>query len=63
MREIGNAFSHDYPDDAELQAAVLNQAFELARQLTQVLAGLVDYIQPYLGLDASVIGSSLQSRL
>jgi hypothetical protein len=53
MREIRNAFSHDYPDDPDLQAAVLNQAVELARQLTEVLTGLVDYIQPYLCLEVS----------
>ncbi len=62
MREIRNAFSHDYPDDPELLAAVLNQAVELARQLTEVLVGQVDYIQPYLGLEASSIDCSLQSR-
>jgi hypothetical protein len=53
MREIRNAFSHDYPDDPDLQAAVLNQGVELARQLTEVLTGLVDYIQPYLCLEVS----------
>ncbi len=53
MREIRNAFSHDYPDDPDLQAAVINQAVELARQLTEVLTGLVDYIQPYLCLEVS----------
>ncbi|MEI7840466.1 MAG: hypothetical protein WCJ11_08200, partial [Methylococcaceae bacterium] len=31
LREVRNAFSHDYPDDLELQASVLNQAYQLAR--------------------------------
>lgn len=48
MREIRNAFSHDYPDDPELQAAVLNRAFELSNQLLAVLKGAADFIKPYM---------------
>jgi hypothetical protein len=47
MREIRNAFSHDYPDDPDLQAEILNKAFELAIQLLDVLNKVVAFIKPY----------------
>ncbi len=48
MREIRNAFSHDYPDDPELQAELLNKAFELAVQLLEVLKKISAFVTPYL---------------
>jgi hypothetical protein len=48
MREARNSFSHDYPDDQELQAASLNKAFELATQLLEVLNGIKAFIRPYM---------------
>ncbi len=48
IREIRNSFSHDYPDDLELQAAMLNKCYELAAQLLIVLAGIKSFIQLYL---------------
>jgi len=48
MREIRNAFSHDYPDDPELQAELLNKAFELAAQLLEILKKISVFITPYL---------------
>ena len=47
MREIRNAFSHDYPDDPDLQAEILNKAFELAIQLLDVLNRVIAFIKPY----------------
>ena len=47
MREARNTFSHDYPDDQELQAALLNKLFELATQLLAVLSGIKTFIKPY----------------
>jgi len=47
MREARNTFSHDYPDDQELQAALLNKLYELATQLLAVLLGIKTFIQPY----------------
>ena len=41
MREIRNAFSHDYPDDPELQAELLNKAFELAARLLEKISVFV----------------------
>ena len=47
MREARNTFSHDYPDDQELQAALLNKLYELATQLLAVLSGIKTFIKPY----------------
>jgi len=35
--EMRNAFSHEYPDDSEIQAAMINKAFVLAQQLLETL--------------------------
>jgi hypothetical protein len=48
MREIRNAFSHDYPDALDLQAEVLNKACQLVGQLLDVLKLVIDYIGPYI---------------
>ena len=48
MREARNSFSHDYPDDQELQAASLNKAFELATLLLEVLNGIKGFVRPYM---------------
>jgi hypothetical protein len=48
MREVRNAFSHDYLDDPELQAEILNKAFELAAQLLDVLEKMRVFIAPYI---------------
>ena len=48
MREIRNVFSHDYPDDPELQAELLNKAFELAAQLLEILKKISVFVTPYL---------------
>ena len=37
LREMCNAFSHDYPDDPALQAAILNKAYMLAGELLGIL--------------------------
>lgn len=36
LRELRNAFAHDYPEDSELNAATLNRAVPLAEQLLDV---------------------------
>ncbi len=51
MREARNTFSHDYPDDQELQAALLNKLHELATQLLDVLSGIKIFIKPYRRLN------------
>ena len=48
MREIRNAFSHEYPDDPELQAELLNKAFELVAQLLNVLNKINEFITHYI---------------
>ena len=47
MREARNTLSRDYPDDQELQAALLNKLYELATQLLAVLSGIKTFIKPY----------------
>lgn len=37
LREMRNAFAHDYPEDSELQAAILNRAFSAADRLVEIL--------------------------
>ena len=41
------SFSHDYPDDPELQAATINKAYDLAAQLLEVLNIVSTFILPY----------------
>ena len=48
MREVRNSFSHDYPDDPELQAQMLNKAYQLADGLLEVFAAIKVFIKPYL---------------
>lgn len=47
IREIRNAFSHDYTDDPHLQAEMLNKAYQLALQLLAVLTSLMAFVAPY----------------
>jgi len=49
LREMRNAFAHDYPEDSELQAAILNRAFLAANRLVEILQHVKNYAQPYLG--------------
>jgi uncharacterized protein with HEPN domain len=37
LREMRNAFAHDYPEDSELQAAILNRAFVAVDKLVEIL--------------------------
>jgi hypothetical protein len=37
LREMRNAFAHDYPEDSELQAAILNRAYAQADRLVGIL--------------------------
>jgi len=43
LREMRNAFSHEYPDDPEIQAAILNKAFTLAETLIEILHHIEDF--------------------
>lgn len=48
LREIRNAFSHDYPEDAELQAETLNKAMILVNDLLAILVEINKFIEPYI---------------
>ena len=48
LREMRNSFSHEYPDEPEIQASLLNKAFLLADQLLGILAGVKIYADRYV---------------
>jgi hypothetical protein len=47
LRELRNAFAHDYPEDSELQAATLNRAFSAAERLVEILRYIKGYAARY----------------
>lgn len=47
LREMHNAFAHDYPEDSELQAAVLNRAFAAADRLVEILRHVKGFAARY----------------
>ena len=48
LREVRNTFSHDYPDDPELKAEIINKALELTTPLLEVLESVKRFVQLYL---------------
>lgn len=52
LREMRNEFSHDYPDDPEIQATMLNKAYQYAHELLSVLAKIELFAQDYLQDDS-----------
>lgn len=48
LREMRNQFAHDYPTDPELQAGLLNEAFQKANELLQTLEKVMQFAQIYL---------------
>ena len=47
LREMRNAFAHDYPEDSELQAAVLNRAFVAADRMVEILRHVKGFAARY----------------
>ena len=47
LRQMRNAFAHDYPENSELQAAILNQAFAAATRLVEILFHVKNYAKRY----------------
>ncbi|WP_111640074.1 hypothetical protein [Marinomonas shanghaiensis] len=47
LREMRNQFAHEYPDDPEIQSALLNKAFGMASQLLQCLDHVVRFAVKY----------------
>lgn len=47
LREMRNQFSHDYPDDPEIQAALLNKSFIMAEQLLSSLDVVLLFSKKY----------------
>lgn len=47
LREMRNAFAHDYPEDSELQAAILNRAYTAADRLVEILQHVKQFAMRY----------------
>ena len=47
LREMRNAFAHDYPGYSALQAATLNRAFFPASRLAEIFHHVINYAEPY----------------
>lgn len=47
LREMRNQFAHDYPNDPEIQASLLNKAFDMAVQLLAILDQLMIFAKKY----------------
>ncbi|WP_299734782.1 TM1812 family CRISPR-associated protein [uncultured Endozoicomonas sp.] len=47
LRELRNAFAHDYPEDSEVNAATLNRAMPLAEQLLETYEGVKVFALKY----------------
>ena len=47
LREMRNQFAHDYPNDPEIQASLLNKAFDLAAQLLATLDQVIVFAGKY----------------
>lgn len=43
-----NAFAHDYPEDSELQAAILNRAFSAADRPVEILQYVKEFAARYV---------------
>ena len=48
LREMRNAFSHEYPDDPAIQASIINKAYQLAAELISTLEGVKAFSARYL---------------
>jgi len=55
LRELRNAFMHDYPDQLELRAAALTQAHRWAAELVDILGRLRTYAVDRVGLDPEAL--------
>lgn len=48
LREMRNLFAHDYPNDAAVQASILNKAFDMAKGLLGILVQVIEFAARYL---------------
>ena len=48
LREMRNAFAHDYPEDSELQVAILNRALAAADRLGEILHHVKEFAARYV---------------
>ncbi|MDQ6994806.1 MAG: hypothetical protein Q9M18_04340 [Mariprofundaceae bacterium] len=48
LAEMRNSFSHEYPDEPEIQASLLNKSFVLANELLATLDDVKSYANRYV---------------
>lgn len=48
LREMRNQFAHDYLEDFEIQASLLNRAFNLAEEMMRILEEVNRFAERYL---------------
>lgn len=49
LREMRNQFAHDYLEEPEIQATLLNKAFSLGERMLVILRGVHNFAERYLG--------------
>lgn len=47
LREMHNQFAHDYPEEPEIQASLLNKAFKLSERLLAILESVSHFAERY----------------
>lgn len=48
LREMRNQFAHDYPEEPEIQASLLNKAFGLSERILMILKSVSVFAERYL---------------
>jgi hypothetical protein len=60
LRDLSNAFMHDYPDEMQLRADALTQAHATATILLNILATLRNYAERHEGLRLAIVPEEWQ---
>lgn len=47
LREIRNAFTHDYPEESEQRAHAINEAYQHAEELITIYKNLSEFVKQY----------------
>ena len=64
LREMRNSFAHDYPEDSELQAAILNRALSASDRLVEILQHIKKFAARYTHeWSSDTLQSMAQSRI
>jgi hypothetical protein len=47
LREMRNQFAHDYPEESDIQASLLNKALRLSERMLVILKGVSNFAERY----------------